>query len=184
MCPSKERLPCVPPVARGYGFPPPGARCRERLMRAPRCHPARFRPSFQPHPHPAGPRGVALSLGSLLRGPSPASLPNPPTRRRVAIRILRASVRHTDVDETDARSAPTREGIGTSLRHGISSEFLILFLLRPSARRHRKLQCRVHFLESISKTREANRLAKLTLLLPGKKGYHVKMNVGTPFLSS
>jgi hypothetical protein len=39
---------------------------------------------------------------------------------------------------------------------------------------HRKLQCRVHFLESVSKTREANRLAKLTLLLPGEKGYHVR----------
>ena len=33
---------------------------------------------------------------------------------------------------------------------------------------------RVHFLESVSKTREANRLTKVTLLLPGEKGYHVR----------
>jgi hypothetical protein len=37
-----------------------------------------------------------------------------------------------------------------------------------------QFRVRVHFLESVSKAREANRLAKLTLLVPGEKGYHVR----------
>ena len=83
MCPSNERLPMRPAWPEDTVFRRLVLDVERRLLRALRRHPARLRPSFPPHPHPAGPRGVALSPGSLLRLPLPASLPNPPPRRRV-----------------------------------------------------------------------------------------------------
>src|SRR6516162_11664134 len=69
---------------------------------------------------------------------------------------------------TRTRLQPSK-ALGLAYAMESAPNSFILFLLRPSARRHRKLQCAVHFLESVSKTREANRLAKVTLLLPGEK---------------
>src|SRR6516164_8203088 len=83
MCPSNERLPMRPAWPEYTVFRRLVLDVERRLLRALRRHPARLRPSFPPHPHPAGPRGVALSPGSLLRLPLYATLTNPQPRRRV-----------------------------------------------------------------------------------------------------